>query len=480
MFLWECISFGCLLFLFFFFFLSDVYTEVLPAAKGKFACKRRVTANVGVGLVSDVMQRLKEGAYSSYSYYLRNNTGTTDSATTTSKTTTTEAKAKDREEDADKDNHDKGDEGYSGKISAWASKYTPTALSQSMPALLSSIRPYFTLNPGMNISFVLEGIMSQQHGLRPFDTESFRRNNKKQPLYFVSSTVRNGTMETVAFSEAEGDFFDLEIKDDESRNATTDVLILPQAGRLRRMYRAVKMVIFTIVKAPALVLYQTCKALVRLRFKKGEENNKVVPSLAAETEKKEKKQTPWKKITAAKSPLFRRLQKKAIIPIIEAVATTSPTNGTQQRIIPASACPEESGKGGFFACLESSMLVPGAAGKPVKLLRSKHRSEALQAGIDRVVNVCFDAFCCKCDCTFYLLPFFFLVNLNAGTHFSTRPGFYLKLFLSILSLFGLAIFFQMNQFRIVLPCRMGQPMSLRFDRGPTGALWKRFRVSMKI
>lgn len=39
------------------------------------------------------------------------------------------------------------------------------------------------------------------------------------------------------------------------------------------------------------------------------------------------------------------------------------------------------------------MLVPGAAGPPVKLLRSKHRDEANEYGLDNMTSYCFDAFC---------------------------------------------------------------------------------------
>jgi hypothetical protein len=41
-------------------------------------------------------------------------------------------------------------------------------------------------------------------------------------------------------------------------------------------------------------------------------------------------------------------------------------------------------------------LVPGAAGKPIKLLRSKHRDDAQMSGVGTMTNICFDAFCCKC------------------------------------------------------------------------------------
>lgn len=48
--------------------------------------------------------------------------------------------------------------------------------------------------PGMNISFVLDGIMDPQHGLRPLDMESFQENDKVQPLRIATSCVQNGKL----------------------------------------------------------------------------------------------------------------------------------------------------------------------------------------------------------------------------------------------------------------------------------------------
>lgn len=53
--------------------------------------------------------------------------------------------------------------------------------------------------PGMNISFVLDGIMDHRHGLRPLDWESFRANDQKQPLRVASSYVKDGKLYTKCF-----------------------------------------------------------------------------------------------------------------------------------------------------------------------------------------------------------------------------------------------------------------------------------------
>ncbi|KAG7345574.1 patatin-like phospholipase [Nitzschia inconspicua] len=64
------------------------------------------------------------------------------------------------------------------------------------------------LNPGMNISFVLDGIMGQDHGIRPLDIETFRQNDAKQPLRVVSSTIDPETGRLYSKCFGTEDFFD--------------------------------------------------------------------------------------------------------------------------------------------------------------------------------------------------------------------------------------------------------------------------------
>ena len=339
----------------------DVYTQVLPAAKEKFACRRRVVRNLGVGLVNDLVQRLGQASPSSYFSWNENATSA-DNKTSTSDIETTRQTS---EEMAS----------ITSRLAALMARFTPTILSNSMPALVSSLQPYLTLSPGMNISFVLEGVMSEQHGLRPFDMESFRRNDAKQPLYAVASTVRDGKLETVAFSSKEGDYFDIEVQNE---TMPTDNTIFVPEGKIRRAFRLVKRGVVKVGKLP-LVVYRTVKKIF------GRENS-------TDSTSNGKRNSTTKKarfVTADKSPLFRRFAKEK--PTLNVVQKME--NGTLIR--QASACPDESGKKGFFACIESSMLVPGAAGPPVRLLRSKYRKDAQSLGIDRMASVCFDAFCCK-------------------------------------------------------------------------------------
>jgi predicted acylesterase/phospholipase RssA len=60
-------------------------------------------------------------------------------------------------------------------------------------------------NPGMNISFVLDGILGEESGIRPLDFDTFERNTAKQELRVAASCVRNGTMFSKCFGSE--DFF---------------------------------------------------------------------------------------------------------------------------------------------------------------------------------------------------------------------------------------------------------------------------------
>ena len=76
----------------------------------------------------------------------------------------------------------------------------------------------------MNISYILDDIMCEG-GLRPLDMDLFQaKNDKLQPiLRVVSSTVRNGNMETHCFGSKDFDYFHVECEKRGARlqNATT-------------------------------------------------------------------------------------------------------------------------------------------------------------------------------------------------------------------------------------------------------------------
>jgi len=122
--------------------------------------------------------------------------------------------------------------------------------------------------------------------------------------------------------------------------------------------------------------------------------------------------------------MFLRTKKKAAEDSIMSSSSSSTT-----KIRPQTACPDNPEKKGFYACLESSMNVPGAAGPPVKLLRScdwkkkknysddddddDHQTAAAAATTgktDDLIYDCFDAFC------YEAIPYRSAVETGNATH----------------------------------------------------------------
>jgi hypothetical protein len=78
--------------------------------------------------------------------------------------------------------------------------------AQRLRAATSAAAKSNPSQPGMNISFVLDGIMDHDAGIRPLDLERFRLNDQKQPLRIVSSAVMDdGRLVTKCFGSR--DFF---------------------------------------------------------------------------------------------------------------------------------------------------------------------------------------------------------------------------------------------------------------------------------
>lgn len=77
-------------------------------------------------------------------------------------------------------------------------------MDTSSAVLLDSIQ----ITPGMNISFVLDGIMDGKTGLRPLDVDAFRRNDKLQPLRVVSSCIDPQTGEFLTKCFGTEEFFE--------------------------------------------------------------------------------------------------------------------------------------------------------------------------------------------------------------------------------------------------------------------------------
>lgn len=78
---------------------------------------------------------------------------------------------------------------------------TALDVTLSRVAALSRVLPKFGTHapPGMNISFVLDGVMGEADGLRPLDWHAFRANDARQPLRVASSYVQDGKLRTKCF-----------------------------------------------------------------------------------------------------------------------------------------------------------------------------------------------------------------------------------------------------------------------------------------
>jgi predicted patatin/cPLA2 family phospholipase len=98
----------------------DVYVDILPAAKKKFVCKRRMIRSIFADLVNVLADSLQ---------------------------------------------------------------------NTNKPAATTPLPKTLEAAPGMNISFILDGIMDADHGIRPLDFEKFRENNEIQPLRVVASCI---------------------------------------------------------------------------------------------------------------------------------------------------------------------------------------------------------------------------------------------------------------------------------------------------
>jgi len=326
----------------------DVYTELLPAAGPKFASKGRVIGNVGVGYVRDLVSTLRERG------------------TVRAESSNATVAVSNSDDDVEKLSR-------SGRLSSILGE---VPVLKKAKKKLSSLKPYLTLQPGMNLTFVIEGIMSSSSGLRPFDIDTFRKNDMKQPLRAISSTWRAGKMETVAFGSEEGDFWDLWVEGYEEEK--------PREGRIKRATEAVKRITLSAANRVAKVgrksrnvVRRVVGEIITTRYPDfGEDlTNEVTESTSRVSDSQRPKAIPGTKaMSSFRRPRAIRNKKRMV------------------QLRQATSCPDNSGKKGFFACLESSMLVPGAAGPPVKLLRSKHRADVARYGLANMTSSCFDAF----------------------------------------------------------------------------------------
>jgi len=347
----------------------DCYTQVLPAAGPLFACQKRVLRNVGVGYLQDLYRRyMKEPLlFRKKKYDLKTTTSSPSPVwrwplSKEEKSIAQESLAVSSTEQQQLNN---------ATTTTTTATLPPMNLDGNSSTTTKTTKPSFSFSPGMNISFVIDGIMN---GVRPFDMEAFRQNNPYQPLHAVSSTYRNGTFETVAFNANDGDFWDILVEDDTTDDSNTEQQQQqPKRRRRRRSYvtQAVRKILY----------YATHPILFRARH-----NRQARP-----------KTTPHATTTTTTAEAVAESILNETLLVRQETATVINNNNNQNKY-----------KGGFFACLESSMNVPGVAVPPLQLLRSKDRQPSEASITDylqrrsTVANVnnpeqtiyqCFDAFC---------------------------------------------------------------------------------------
>jgi len=235
--------------------------------------------------------------------------------------------------------------------------------------------------------------MDETHGLRPFDIDAFRANDKRQTLYVIASTVSNGgrgDMETIAFNSKDGDFFGSTIQENRADSAS--------GGQRLSWYRRIWMMF---------------------------------------------KYVPYSIFSTVRKRLFIDIGKEFSPPMKDTVETEAYPPGTKamtgfasrQRIRKLSRPQEEKvydptgplndgGKNGIFSCLEASMNVPGAAGPPTQLIRSMNRKfieprnrfprfrsrKELNRRKESNSHLCFDAFC------YEPIPYRSAVEVANATH----------------------------------------------------------------
>jgi hypothetical protein len=395
---------------------TDIYTDIMPKAGSKFASTRRGMLNFGVDYLSDLIERkllmssssTKEGqlpllpasdedddevcAQIEKHYY--NTSDPDDSWTCDDVTSSVEMamgriKMKERPRSLFKNRW--SDDHYDGVmlesmhyLLSGVNSFTQKTISKPIsfglrrfgralrPALdaldfAAAMRQYLRRRPGMNLTYVLDGIMDDTHGLRPFDIDAFRANDKLQPLYVISSAVSNGgsgDMETIAFNSAEGDFFGF--NDDSGKDSKSKSKA--RVRWYRRLWNAVKNV-------PVVMFSAVRKSL-----------------FASDVVYESPLPPPG---TNAMYGFVNRNKKKK-----------TKRSQEEQFFTPTGRMDDE-GKNGIYPCLEASALVPGAAGPPLQLIRSKNRKSVEEKGRfprwrsrkelnrrkEQHSHLCFDAFC---------------------------------------------------------------------------------------
>ncbi|KAL7534882.1 hypothetical protein ACHAXR_006139, partial [Thalassiosira sp. AJA248-18] len=350
---------------------TDVYTDIMPAAGSQFASKRRGMVNFGVDYLGDLIKRKvlisspeeeSDEDQAADGFCVVNDEMPQDENITSGWCEDDDFSSVELAMGRIAEKQTRrvrwSDDHYDGVLlesakylfsGAKSSVFKPLsvgvrrlgrALRPALSALdvASSLRQYLRKRPGMNLTYVLDGIMDETHGLRPFDVDAFEANDKRQPLYIIASAVSNGgkgEMETVAFNSKDGDFFGLE-----QENNTPSKESVSWYSRIWMMFKSVP---YSVVSA----------------------TRKAFSSDAIDFFQPAKDALETEIIPAGTNAMYGFTNRHKVRRL------SRPQE--DKAYDPTGRINDDDGKKGIFPCLEASMLVPGAAGPPIQLIRSKNR-----------------------------------------------------------------------------------------------------------
>jgi len=356
---------------------TDIYTDIMPAAGSKFASKTRGMVTFGVDWIADLVQRK---LLVSSTEVAQQDEGPADDVEDEDKNTTSLYCEDDDISSVELamgriTGNQSNSPSLSRRVRRWSDDHYDGVVFESINYLLSntfsrarssvskpltfgvqrfgrairpalsafdfaaSMRQYLRRRPGMNLTYVLDGVMDETHGLRPFDLEAFKSNDQKQPLYIVASTVSNGgkgEMETVAFNSKDGDFFGEEHYAESTTNGE-------KVSWYKRIWKIVKLVPLSLFSA------------ARRAFS----TNDVTDFSQTMKDTVEAESLP-----AGTSAMYGFSNRHDIQKL---------SRPQEAKVYEPTGYMNDDGKRGLFPCLEASMLVPGAAGPPLQLIRSKNR-----------------------------------------------------------------------------------------------------------
>ncbi|KAL3806175.1 hypothetical protein ACHAXA_000691 [Cyclostephanos tholiformis] len=342
---------------------TDVYTDIMPAAGPRFASRRRGMVNFGVDWLGDLIRR-------------KLLTPSSDDVASDASDDGPDGICVDESDDFDNDNAtswwcEDGDDVSSIELAMGTSNWNRSTDASSRQGRRWTDDHY----DGVvleSANYLLSNVLgaAKSYVSMPLLSVTRRLGMALRPaLSAIDFASSMRTMETVAFNSKDGDFFGLVQEDDAS--ATN--------SRSGSWYRMIWMM-FKFV--PYTLFSSTRKAFATEEFS---QPMKDVVEAAA--------------LPEGTNAMYGFTKRRKIRNLVRPQE--------EKKYDPTGRVDDGGGKVGIYPCLEASMLVPGAAGPPIQLIRSKNRQFVEQRGrffmflsrreLNRrkVINshICYDAFC---------------------------------------------------------------------------------------